>query len=83
MIWRYIRHGIATIPCRISSYSDVISAYSVKDYESLNMEFADYLKAAADVTPTEYPLVLNIIGDCLSQEEKKTKKSKKTKSKKD
>ena len=68
----YIRHGIATIPCRISDYSDVISSYSVREYETLNTEFVDYLKSAADVTPTKYPLVLNIIGDCLSQEEKKT-----------
>ena len=68
----YIRNGIATIPCKISDYSDVISAYSVKDYETLNTEFVDYLKAAADVMPTEYPIVLNIIGDCLTEEEKKT-----------
>lgn len=68
----YIRNGIATIPCRISDYSDVISAYSVKKYETLNTEFSDYVKAAADVTPAEYPIVLNIIGDCLTEEEKKT-----------
>lgn len=68
----YVRNGIATIPCRISDYSDVISTYSVKGYETLNPEFVDYLKSTADVTPAEYPLVLNIIGDCLSQEEEKT-----------
>ena len=66
----YIRNGIATIPCRISDYSDVISTYSVKDYETLNPDFIDYLKEVADLTPAESPLVLNIIGDCLSQEEK-------------
>ena len=68
----YIRNGIATIPCKISDYSDVISGYSVKGYETLNTEFIDYLKSAADMAPIEYPLVLNIIGDCLSEEEKKT-----------
>lgn len=68
----YVRNGIATIPCRISDYSDVISPYSVKGCETLNKEFEDYLKEAADLTPPECPLVLNIIGDCLSQEEKKT-----------
>lgn len=67
----YIRNGIATLPCRISDYYDVISTYSVKDYETLNPDFVDYLKSTAEVTPPEYPLVLNIIGDCLSQEEKK------------
>ena len=40
-------------------------------YETLNPEFVDYLETTAEVTPPECPLVLNIIGDCLSQEEKK------------
>ena len=68
----YVRNGIATIPCRISDYSDVISTYSVKGYETLNQEFFEYLRTTAEVTPTACPLVLNIIGDCLSQEEKQT-----------
>lgn len=68
----YVRNGIATIPCRISDYSDVISPYSVKDCETLNTEFVDYIKEAAELTPSDCPLVLNIIGDCLSQEEKMT-----------
>ena len=68
----YVRHGIATIPCRISNYSDVINTYSVKGYETLNTEFFDYVTTTAEVTPPECPLVLNIIGDCLSDEEKKT-----------
>ncbi|MBR1477708.1 MAG: hypothetical protein IJ608_07080 [Lachnospiraceae bacterium] len=68
----YVRNGIATIPCRISDYSDVISTYSVDGCETLNTEFTDYLKSAAEVTPSECPLVLNIIGDCLSQKEKQT-----------
>ena len=68
----YIRNGIATLPCSISDYNDVISSYSVKGYETLNTDFVDYLKEAAEVTPLEYPLVLNIIGGSLSQEEKNT-----------
>lgn len=68
----YIRNGIATIPCRISDYSDVIQPYSVKDYETLNPEFVDYLNKTAEVTPPDCPLVLNIIGGGLSQEKKKT-----------
>ena len=31
----YVKNGIATIPCRITDYSDVISAYSVKGREKL------------------------------------------------
>ena len=68
----YVRNGIATIPCRVSDYSDVISSYSVKDCETLHTDFFDYLTTAAEVTPPECPLVLDIIGDCLSQEEKQT-----------
>ena len=66
----YVRNGIVTIPCRISDYNDVINTYSVRNYESLNDDFSAYVKSAAEMTPAEYPLVLNIIGDCLSQEEK-------------
>ncbi len=40
--------------------------------ESLNPEFVEYVRSTADYTPPECPLVLNIIGDCLSQEEKNT-----------
>ena len=68
----YVKNGIATIPCRVSGYSDVINPYSVKGCETLNTEFSGYLKETAEVMPSECPLVLNIIGDCLSQEEKKT-----------
>ena len=68
----YVKNGIATIPCRITDYGDVINTYSVKGYETLNTEFVDYLKETAELTPAECPLVLSIIGDCLSREEKKT-----------
>lgn len=68
----YLRNGIASVPCRISGYNDVISTYSVKGCETLNPKFFDYLKTTAEVTPPESPLVLNIIGGNLSQEEKNT-----------
>ena len=68
----YVRNGIVTIPCHISDYNDVISTYSVKGYETLNTEFSDHIKTAVEFAPPEYPIVLNIIGECLSQAEKKT-----------
>lgn len=68
----YVSHGIATIPCRISGYGDIINPYSDTGYETLNTDFFDYLTTAADVTPDKCPLVLNIIGNCLSQKEKDT-----------
>ena len=67
----YIKNDIATFPCNISEYNDVISTYSVKGYETLNTEFSDFVKTAVEITPPEYPIVLNIIEDCLSEEEKK------------
>jgi hypothetical protein len=68
----YIRNGVAVIPCRISDYSDVISTYSVKGYETLNPDFFEYLERTSELTPPESPLVLEIIEDCLSPEERKT-----------
>ena len=67
----YIENGIATIHCCISSYDDIISTYSAKDQESLNPDFVEYLEDVAGPIPDECPLVLNIIGDCLSADEKK------------
>jgi hypothetical protein len=67
----YIQNGVATIPCRVSDYNDVISNYSVKGFETLNQEFVDFIKRTDEVIPPEYPVVLNIISDTLSTEEKK------------
>ena len=68
----FVDNGIATIPCKVSSYEDVISSYSVKGYETLNPEFEDYVKSTVDVIPVEYPIVLNIIGGDFSPEQEKT-----------
>jgi len=68
----YIENGIATVNCSISGYHDVINTYSSKGQESLNFDFVNFLESSAEPIPDEYPLVLNIIGNCLSDEEKKT-----------
>ena len=68
----YIRNGVATIPCHVSDYNDVISSYSVKGRETLNPDFCDYIKTTMEFTPPDCPLVLDIISDCLTPEEKKT-----------
>ena len=67
----YIENGIATVHCCISGYNDIINSYSAKDQESLNFEFVDYLQDAAGPIPDEFPLVLNVICDCLTADEKK------------
>ena len=68
----YIQNGIATIFCQISSYNDIITAYSVKGHEATDLEFIEYVIGAAKVIPDEHPLVLNIVEDCLSEEERQT-----------
>ena len=35
--------GIAYIPCRVEGIGDIISKFSIKDCESLDGEFVDYL----------------------------------------
>lgn len=65
----YIKNGIATIFCQISGYNDVIVSYSVKGHETVNLDFIEYVRGAAKVIPEECPLVLNIIEDCLTEEE--------------
>ena len=67
----FINNGIATLPLKISSYYDVIHPFSVRRYETLNQEFADLLELGASTIPPEYPIVLNIIEDCLTDEERK------------
>ena len=68
----YIRNGVATIFCRINSYDDVVTPYSVKGHEATDLEFIEYVRGAAKVIPDEHPLVLNIVEDCLSEEERQT-----------
>ena len=68
----YVKNGVATIFCSISSYNDVITEYSVKGHETVNLDFIEYVKGAAQVIPDEFPLVLNIIEDCLTKEEQQT-----------
>ena len=49
----------------------MLSNYSIKGFETLNQEFVDFIKRTDEVIPPEYPVVLNIISDTLSTEEKK------------
>ncbi len=68
----FINNGIATLPVRISTYDDVIHPLSVRRYETLNSDFKDLVELDAGVIPPDCPIVLNIIEDCLTEEEKKT-----------
>lgn len=68
----FVNNGIATVPVKISSYYDVIHPLSVQRYETLNPDFKDIVDLGAGVIPSDCPIVLNIIEDCLTEEEKKT-----------
>ena len=68
----FINNGIATFPIQISSYHDAIHPLSVRRYETLNSDFKDLVELGAEVVPPDCPIVLNIIEDCLTEEEQKT-----------
>lgn len=68
----FINNGIATFPVKLSSYYDVIHPFSVRRYETLNPDFKDLVELGAGVLPPECPIVMNIIEDCLTEEERKT-----------
>ena len=68
----FINNGIATFPIKISSYSDVIHPLCVSRYETLNPDFEDLVELGAGVLPPDCPIVLDIIEDCLTEEERKT-----------
>jgi len=67
----FINNGIATFPCKISSFDDIINPLSVRRYETPNPDFTDLIETGAQVLPPECPIVLNIIEDCLTEEERK------------
>lgn len=67
----FISNGIATFPCKISSFYDIVNPLSAKRYETPTPDFTDYLESGAEVLPPECPIVLNIIEDCLTEEERK------------
>lgn len=68
----FINNGIVTFPVKISSYYDVIHPLSVRRYETPNPDFIDLMESGARVIPSDCPIVLNIIEDCLTEEERKT-----------
>lgn len=68
----FVSNGIGTIPMRVTDYYEVINTYSIKGCETLDFDFVEMLNLGASVMPEECPLVLNIVEDVLSDEERKT-----------
>lgn len=60
----------AHIPIRVNSMDDIISNYSVRNNEMLSAEFIDILSNKAAYTTLDYPIVVEILNDSFSSEEK-------------
>lgn len=71
IIDKVVDNGIAFIPCKVSSIDDVICKYSIKNHETLDEGFAEYIKSYADDIPTKYPIALAICGYKFTSEEQK------------
>ena len=67
----YVEKEIAHVYANVTSYDDIISRYSVKNYEVLNDDFINYLEQVTYYIPIVYPVVLSIEGCNFSLEEEK------------
>lgn len=66
----YMEKGEAYITVKVDSIDDIISKYSIKDYEWINPEFAAYIEESANYIPVETGIVIEICGPEFSDEEK-------------
>lgn len=66
-----LEDGIAYIPCHVENMEDIISKYSIRDCESLNSEFSDYIMSFIECIPAKYPIVLEIYGPKFTEDEKR------------
>lgn len=66
-----LEDGIAYIPCYVQNMEDIICKYSIRDCESLNSEFAEYIMNFIECIPIKYPIVLEIYGAKFTEEQKK------------
>lgn len=66
----YIENGNAYISAKVKSIDDIISKYSLEDYEWINSEFAQYLESSAYYIPVEEFVIIEICGCKFTDEEK-------------
>ena len=66
----YIEKGAAYISAKVNSIDDIISKYSIKDYEWINSDFANYLEESAYYIPMEESIIIEICGGNFSDEQK-------------
>lgn len=65
----YIEDGKAHIYAKVDSYEDIISKFSVREYEVLNRKFSNYLEELTYYIPVEYSVELEISGHSFTKEE--------------
>lgn len=65
----YVEDGNAYISCRVHSINDIISSLSIKGYEWINKDFANYIEENAYYIPVEYPIIIEICGHHFEPEE--------------
>ena len=66
----YIEHGNAYISARVNSIDDIVSKYSLEDYEWINSQFAEYIETSAYYIPIEESIIIEICGKKFTDKEK-------------
>lgn len=65
----FIENGKAVVYAKVDCYEDIISKFSVREYEVLNRKFSNYLEELTYYIPVEYPVELEISGCRFTAEE--------------
>lgn len=66
----YMDKNSAYMTVKVKNYDDIVSKFSVDNYEWINPEFADHLELMAYYIPVEEPIVIEITGVKFTDEEK-------------
>lgn len=65
----YLEKNNAYISVKVNDYNDIISKYSIKDYEWLDDEVASFIQENAYYIPIEYNIIVEICGKEFTREE--------------
>jgi len=64
----YLENNKAYISVKVNDYHEIISKFSIKDYEWLSDEFANYIQENAYYIPITYDIILEICGKFKKEE---------------
>ena len=67
----YIENNTAYISIKVKDYHDIISKYSIDNYEWLNGHFAEYIEETSYYIPIEYEVTLDINGKFTDEEKER------------